>query len=127
MTAKLGKAGGDTPDQGGGGVDFFGNGGQVLQVNLTQGIALGLHPDHSAAVFTDSSHGVQIYGTGQHPSALVVGVVTAYLCTSGSGKIACGNTAEGRVKTCIQAGADPGIQLENLRIHKSPPTYYICV
>ena len=71
--------GGDAADQGGGGPEFPGADGQIVQRDLAEGITLGEDTDHALAVLGDGGHGLQIDGPGQDPAELMVGVVAADL------------------------------------------------
>ena len=84
------ESGAHTPNQCGGGVDFIRLGGEGLQRNGAQGIALGEDPYGIGAVCPYSCLGIQIHGSGQHPAPLMVRVIAADFGTSGSGEIPLG-------------------------------------
>ena len=89
-TPQLRESGANTPHQRRGGVDFISLGGEGLQRNGAQGIALGENPYGIGAVCPYSRLGIQIHGSGQHPAPLMVRVIAADFGTSGSGEIPLG-------------------------------------
>ena len=100
LAAQLGKTSGNTPDQGGSGIDLRLHRCQVVKIHHTHGIAFGLNADDIGAIDPNCSHGIQIDGSGQHPATLMVGVVTAYFGASGSGEI----TRRAPLKSSSEAG-----------------------
>ena len=102
--AQLGKSCRHTANEGRGGVDLCVHGGQLPGVHLAKGIALGENTDKGCAVYTDSRHGIQIHSRRQYTTPLVIGMVTADLCSAGSRKIALRRATELSSKTRIQSG-----------------------
>ena len=90
------------PNQSGGGVDFLCHRLQLVQPHHTHGIALGENADFLRAVAPYCRQCVQIDGGCQHPSPLMVGVVSSDFRASGGGEIALRCAAKGFGKACIQ-------------------------
>ena len=99
---QLHEAGGHAPNQGGGGVHLGGHRGQAIQRHGGHGVALGENADDAGIRHTDGGDHVQIYGSGQDPAMLMVGVVTADLRAAGGGEV----TLRGGAKS----GGEAGIQ-----------------
>ena len=103
LAAQLGEPSRHAPDEGRRRVDLRRHRLQIVQIHLTQRVALGLDTNHVCPADTDSRHRVQVYRAGQHPTPLMIRVIAADFRASGSGKIPLGFPAEGGGKAGIQS------------------------
>ena len=103
LAAQLGKPSRHAPDERGRGIDFRRHRLQIVQIHLTQRVALGLDTNHVCPANADSRHRVQVYRAGQHPTPLMIRVIAADFRASGGRKIPLGFPAEGGGKAGIQS------------------------
>ena len=75
----------DATNQGRGGVFFLFADIQIIQLDHNLRKSLRANADVVAAIQHYICHRFQIYCGGQHTATLVIGMITANLCTAGSG------------------------------------------
>ena len=86
LTAVLGKPGGNTPDDGSGGIALLFPDGKIVQIHHVHREALALDPDNLLTIRRHRSNNVQIHTACQHPAPLMVRVVAANFCAARSRK-----------------------------------------
>ena len=79
-----------------------GDGLQLRQGDLAEGIALGQHADRAALAAGDRRHGVEIHGARQHAAVLMVRVVAADLRAAGCGEYEAGLRAKLICKSLLE-------------------------